>query len=83
MITTTWTPVPSYGFGENSSRVEFWSAKNTAGQLFKDERGVSCFDYPDLVAAIERASAQEQEARDLREQRRDEERDYFGDRAEA
>jgi hypothetical protein len=27
--------------------------------------------------------AQEQEARDLREQRRDEERDYFGDRAEA
>lgn len=51
-----WTPVPHYGFGENANRVEFWSAKNDAGQQFKDDRGVSCFDYADLLAAIAKAT---------------------------
>jgi len=36
-----------------------------------------------VLKIVDDTTEEEQEARDLREQRRDEERDYFGDRAEA
>lgn len=52
-----WVPVAHYGFGQNANRVEFWSAKNDAGQQFKDERGVSCFDYAELLTAIAAATS--------------------------
>lgn len=55
-----WELVPNYGFGQNANRVEFWHAKRIVDgrtEVFADERGVKCFDYPDLAAAIAKAAA--------------------------
>jgi len=51
-----WLLIPHYGIGERERRVDFWSAKTPTGEVFRDERGVSCFDWPVLVAAITKAT---------------------------
>ena len=54
-----WIPKSNYGFGAEANRVQFWHAERIGPQgreTYKDERGVSCFDYPDLIAALSKAA---------------------------